>query len=804
MTDLRQAWQNLCRTPRFSLLVVGVLTLGIGGSTAVFSVLSATLLRPPPYAEPGRLVRVWTADAARHITRGTLSYPRFERLRARTDVFAGCAANFASRHTLSGRGDAEQVNGEQVSADFFEVLGTRMQHGRGFLPAEDTPGGEPVVVLGHALWQRSFGGRPEAVGEKVTINGAAHTIIGVLPADFRFPYSGAEVWLPRPGNPALYDAQQIERGAAYLNVTARLAPGLTVAQARDALAAVELAYRADLPANVDAHTTMELLTFREELVGQQRTAFYTLFAAAALVHLIACANVANLLLTRFTARRRELAMRIALGAGRLRLITLCGLEALLLVLPACGLGLALAAGCTRGLGWLVNHYLAQPVTVALDWQALGFAVLVSLLTGLVLGWFPAAQGARPDLLTALRESAQLATAARATRNFRRGLLVAEVTLAFVLLVVAGLLLESFLRLRGTDPGLAPGGVLLAEVELPRAGYGTATQQGAFAAQLLERLGALPHVGAAALADSPPLNANPVFSPYAAADRPTPPVAERTMAIRRIVSPGYFATIGLPLRRGRDFGPEDRPEGEAVAVISESAARQLFSGDDPLGRRILLGVTTRTALVIGVVGDTRGESLAAAPKPEIYFCLAQRPRPALTLALRTADPPQVLAPTLRGLLREFDRDLPLIRPRLLDDDFADSLADRRLPLLLLGVFGGVALLLALLGIYSVMCYTVALRRPEIATRLVLGATPADARDLIIREGMRLTLLGLGAGLIVAWFAARLLPRLLYGISAAYPPVYLQVGLLLGAVAFFACWLSARQATAIDPIRLLRES
>lgn len=804
MTDLRQAWRNLWRTPWFSALVIGVLTLGIGGSTAVFSVLNATLLRPLPYAEPARLVRIWSGDPARHITRGTLSYPRFERLRAQTGIFAGCAANFAARHTLAGDGDPEQVSGEQVSADFFSLLGVRLQHGRGFVSAEDAPGGEPVVVLAHALWQRRFGGTPDAVGRKVLVNGTPHTVIGILPADFRFPYSEAEIWLTQPSRPALYDSAQIARGAAYLNLTARLAPGASLAQAREAVAAVERDYRADLPGNVDAHTNLEVITFQEELVGQQRAALFALFAAAAFVHLIACANVASLLLARFTARRRELAMRVALGSGRARLLSLCGLEALLLVAPACLLGLGVAALSTRGLGWLVNHYLPHPVVVRVDLGALAFAVLLSLLTGAALGWLPASQGARRDLLTALRESSQSATAARTTRAFRRTLLVAEVALAFVLLVMAGLLLESFLRLRGTDPGLAPRDVVLAGVELPAAAYPTAQKQSALAAQLLERLRTLPNVSRAALADSPPLDASPVFSPYAAADRPLPPVAERTMAIRRIVSPGYFATVGLPLRRGRDFGSGDLPDGEAVAIVNEAAARQLFGTDDPLGRRVVLGVTTRTAVVVGLVGDTRGESLSTAPKPEIYFNLVQRPRPALTLVLRTSDTPSILAPTLRAILRELDRDLPLINPRWLDDDYAQSLADRRLPLILVGLFGGIALLLALLGIYGVMSYTVALRRPEIATRLVLGATPASARRLILGEGLRLTGLGLLAGLAGACFAAGLLPKLLYGITAAHPPVYLQAALLLGAVAYLACWLSARRATAIDPVLLLREN
>jgi len=804
MTDLRQAWRNLRRTPWFSLLVIAVLTLGIGGSTAVFSVLNATLLRPLPYADSARLVRFWANEPARNIARGTVSHLRFEALRAQPGVFAGVAANIAAPCTLTGRGDPEQISGEQVSATFFTVLGQRLRHGRAFAAPEDAPGGPPVAILGHALWQRRFGGDPAVIGQPAILNGAAHTIVGILPSDFSFPYSAAEIWLPRPDTPPMYDAEQIARGAAYLNLTARLAPGATLAQARDAAAAADLAYRAAHPGNVDANIALEVIPFQEELVGAQRPAFWTLFAAATLVHLIACANIANLLLARFTARRREMAMRVALGAGRSRLLGLCALEALLLVLPACLLGAVLAAGLGAGLQEIVNRTLIHPVTVSLDPAALAFAVALSAGTALALGWLPAAQASRRDLLAALRESSQTATAAGATHWLRRALLVGEIALSFALLTVAALLGLSYLRLHGTDPGFDRRGVLLANIDLPRAGYPTSEKQGAFIAQLGERLAALPGVSAAAFTDSALLHGGTTYSPYAAADRPLPPPGERMMAIRRIVSPGFYRAVGLPLRRGRDFGSDDRPDTDAVAILSESAARLLFADGDPLGRKIVLGLTTRTATVIGIVGDLRGESLTTPPKPEVFFSLGQRPRPSLVITLRTADAPSILAPSLRAILRELDPELPLIRPRLLADDFAHSLADRRLPVQLLGVFGGLALLLAAFGIYSVTSYTVALRRPEIATRLVLGAAPGTVRNLILGQGLRLTSLGLAAGFALSAFAAGLLPRLLHGVAPGHPPAYLAVGAFVLAVSAAAFWLSALQAMSVDPVRLLREN
>lgn len=804
MTDLRQAWRNVRRTPGFSLLVLAVLALGIGGSTAVFSVLNATLLRPLPYVDSGRLVRFWANEPALGIARGTVSHLRFELLRAQPGVFAGLAANVASVYTLTGRGDPEQISGEQVSASFFPVLGVRLQHGRAFAVSEDAPGGPPAAVLSHALWQRRFGGDASVIGGKAVLNGAAHIVVGILPPDFAFPYSAAEVWLPQPGRPPMYDAEQIARGAAYLNLTARLAPGATLAQARAAAAAADLAYRTAHPGNVDASVTLEVIPFQDELIGTHRAAFWTLFAAATLVHLIACANVANLLLARFTARRREMAMRVALGAGRARLLGLCAFEALLLVLPACALGTLLAAGLGGVLQEVVNRTLAQPVAVGLDFPALAFAIGLSLLTGLALGWLPAAQASRRDLHAALRENVSLATAARGTQMLRRGLLVAEVASSFALLVVAALLGLAYLRLQRTDPGLDPRGVLLANIELSRAGYAAPEKQAAFATPLLERLAALPGVAAAALADSPPLHGNATFSPYAAADRPLPPPDQRMMAIRRIVSTGFFRAAGVPLRRGRDFGPDNRPGTETAAILNDTAARRLFAGDDPVGRRIILGLTTRTATVVGVVGDMRGESLATPPKPEVFFSLDQRPRPSLTIVLRTTDTPSILAPSLRAILRELDPDLPLIRPRLLADDLAASVADRRLPVQLLGAFGVLALLLASLGLYCVTSYTVALRRPEIATRLVLGAAPRSVRNLILGQGVRMVLVGLAAGLALSFAAAGLLPHLLGNLPPAHPPVYAGVAAFVLIVSAAACWLSARQATAVDPVRLLRDN
>lgn len=560
-------------------------------------------------------------------------------------------------------------------------------------------------------------------------------------------------------------------------------------------------YRREFPHHVDAVTELELLPFDEELAGPQRQAAALLLGAVALVHLIACFNVANLLLARFTARARENALRLSLGAAPARLVADFLGEALALSAVAALLGAALAALLLQIFRPAFDAFLPRG-PVQLDLAALGFMVVLTLLTALAVGWVPARLALRRDLLETLKESGRLAGGTGRGNGFRRALLVGEIAFSLVLLIAVGLVATSFVRLLRIDPGFRPRGVFVAEIELPRARYDTPARQLAAAQEIVARLSALPGVAPVALSDSPPLQGSPTLSPYAAADRPLPPINQRTIALRRVVSPGQFAALGVPLLEGRDFSAQDGPDTPVVAIVNSAAARALFPDGAPaLGREIVLGITTRTAKVIGIAGDARSESLTSAPKPEVYFAFAQRPRAAFSLLLRSEDPPAALTPSVRALLREFDPEIPLINPRGLESDFRQFLAAPVLAVRLLALFSGVALALALGGIYSVMRYTVLQRRTEIGIRLLLGASPAQVRGLLVREGAVLTAIGLTVGLVGTLFVSALFRRVLYGVPPVHLPTYAAACLLLGAVAVLTCWLAARRASAIDPVEVL---
>lgn len=801
-TDIRFAVRNITRTPGFTALVVLTLALGIGASTAIFSLVNGVLLRPLDYHESENLVRLWTYHRASEFAHGALSYPRFELIRAQQDTLVDIVANTPASFTLTGHGPAERLAGEQVSARFFQTLGTPMLLGRGFLPEEDTPAGRPVVVLGYSCWARSFGSDPNILGTTLTLNGTPHTVIGVLPASFTFPYSQAEIWTTKPFAPQVFDAQQVANGGVYLNVTARLKPGVTFRQAEEQIVRLSDLYAEQFPDRVDARTSMEVMTFKEELVGQQRAAFYTLIGAVGLVHLIACANIASLLLARFNARRRETALRVALGAGQARLIWQFVCESLLLSLAAGALGALLASSLVSICNQVLVDVVPRPLQLGVDLPAFLFTLGMALATGLAVGFFPAVHASRKNLLLALNESARGATLGAGGNAFRRTLLVGEVAVSLVLLISAGLVALSFVNLRRVDPGFRTEGVFFADFELPSTSYETPAKQLAFAHRLLDRLALLPDVAGVALTDSSPLTNSPMLSVYSAAGRPQLPMNERLSAIRHIVSPRYFSTLGIRLVRGRDFTAREVLGTDAVVVLSETAARSLFANADPLGQKVVLGVTDRTAEVIGIVADTHAESLGKPPQAEVYFSFLQRPRTTATVVLRSNNSGAFLAPTVRGILQELDANVPLVRSRVMAEVYHQSLAGRRLSLALLCMFAGAALVLSALGIYSVGAYSVQQRTDEIGIRMVLGATPGEMHRMIVGQNMRLTLVGLGAGLLASYFLTKILSRLLFDVAPLYLPIYLGLATFLGLVALAACWLPARRASRVDPILALR--
>lgn len=802
LADFRLAFRQLRRTPGFTALVVTALALGIGAGTALFTIIHGALLDPLPFEKADRLVRLWAHDPTRHITRSTLSFVRVEFFRERQQSFEEIVVAYDHSLLLTGRGQAEQLPSKLVSAGFFPLFRLTPVLGRNFLAEEDRPGATPTVIVSERVWRRYFNGRADALGETLTLNGRPHTLVGVVPASFDYPYGDIDLWVTRVGDPALYTAQQVNDGAAYLNPTARLRPGVTLRAAQEELNRLVADYRREFPQRIDAITDVELLSFEEELVGQQRQAFYLLMGAVGCVHLIACLNVANLLLARFSARGRENAMRLALGASPGRLVGQFLTESLCLALAAGATGTLLAHALLRIFRFALAENLPRATDAGVSTTALGFMLGLTFVTGLLVGWFPARLATRCNLLGLLKESGRGATRGLKTGTVRRALLVAELAFSLLLLIAAGLVGLSFVQLQRIDPGFRTDGVFLAGLELPRTNYQTPAQQIAVTKEIVARVAALPNVQRVAITDSIPLSGNPILSPYAAADRPLPPVSERLVALRNIVSPEYFATLGIPVRTGRDFTATDTAESPPVVLLNEAMAKQLFPGEEAVGKKVVLGITNRTAEVIGVVGDMRTESLVLPPKPEIYFSLGQRPRPTCALVVRTADPVALIGPAVRRVLREIDPDIPLIQPRGLDESFLRSLSSQRLSLALLGLFAGTALVLAMLGVYSVMAYSVQQRRDEIGIRLLLGASPAQVGGLIVRDGFHVTLVGLGLGLGGAYFFSELLRRILYNVPPVHLPSYLALAAFLGTVSLLTCWLAARRVSQIDPIEVIR--
>lgn len=800
--DFRLALRQLRRTPGFTLMVVATLALGIGASTALYSVAREALFKSLPFPDSERAVRLWAFDRSRGITRTMLSFVRYDYIRQRQQSFTALGAAHEWHVSLTGRGQAERLTAKLVSAGFFQLFGLRPVIGRAFLEAEDQAGARPVAMISEGLWRRLFQGSENALGETLTLEGTPHTIVGVVPESFAYPFGTVEVWTTRLAEPSLYTPQQINDGAAYLNPSAILKPGVSVREAQQEIDRLAAEYRREFPQRVDAITEIELLPFKEELIGQQRQSIYLLFGAVGFVHLIACFNVANLLLARFASRSRENAMRLALGSSPQRLVGQFLAESLLLALGAAVLGVALAGALLKIFRFALEEFLPRVGVAGVDPEALGFMLALTLFTGAAVGLIPGLIATRRDLLEMLKESSRGATQGLTPGSFRRALLVGEVAVSLVLLIVAGLVAVSFARLQQVDPGVRKSGLFLATIDLPRASYQSDAQIVAVARQITDRLGALPNVQKVAFTDSPPLSGGPVLSPYAAADRPLPPMNERLIALRNIVTPDYFATAGIPLTDGRAFTSDDRADTPAVALLNETMARQLFPDGSPVGRKVVLGITSRTAEIVGVVGDVRTEGLATAPKPEIFFSFLQRPRRSFTLVLRTDDEPAAVAPSVRAVLREIDPDIPVNSPRSIAAEFWNSLSNQRFAFRLLGLFAGTALVLALLGIYSVIAYTVQQRAGEIAVRMMLGATPAEVRRMIVRDGMRLTAAGVALGLAGAYFFSEMLRRILFAVPTVHVPVYAGVALLLIGASLVTCWLAAHRVSRIDPIDVLR--
>jgi predicted permease len=797
MKDLIYAVRGMRKSPIFALTAVGVLALGIGANTAMFSVISAVLLKPLDYPDPDNLVRV----------SGGATVARFDELKTGAKSFAGVGAVTPQENmNLSGVDEPEALNGVRVSADFLQILGVQPVVGRGFLASDDTAGGAPVAMISAELWSRRFQRDPAIAGKVITLSAESCTIIGVLPPRFEFPSAGIDVWLTKPSEWASMPAKS-RALSPFLTLFGRLKPQVTLAQANAEMTVLHQRYAAAHPAMLDAKpkTPVELKPLKDQLVSDIRTMLWLLFGATSFVLLITCANVAGILLARSSSRAREFAVRASLGASRGRLIRQLLTESLLLSVCGGVAGIGVAVYSLRAIMLTTDLHLPRAAEIHLNPAVLFFAAALSIFTGVLCGLLPSRAAWRLDLMHVLR-GAENTRRSGYGFNSRGLLVVGQVALSVVLLIGAALLLESLARIRQSDVGFNPANLLTVRISLPESRYPTDQKKAAFFEQALQQVGSAPGVRSAAAAMFLPMSGL-VGSPVQDAAQPALRLNQRPIATIQVISPAYFRTLAIPLRRGRDFSPQDRIGSERVAIIDEATARRFWpaypAGQDPVGQHLLIGgVNPKPAQIVGIVASAH-QTLENSTWPEtVYVSFAQDPPPFAMLAIRTDGRPEQFVSALRKQMRMVDADQPISHVRTMDDLVDAAVGQRRLIAILLGCFAGVALLLALMGLYGVMAYAVTQRVREVGIRMALGAQRGDILRLIMADGLGLTLTGIVLGTAGALALSGLVTKLLFHVSAADPLTYIGIALLFAAAAMAASYTPTRRALAIDPAAALR--
>jgi predicted permease len=802
--DFRLALRRLARTPGFTLIAAFTLAIGIGATTAIYSVVDAALFRALPYPAANELLRVYTpADAG---GRSTVSPPDFVDYRSESHSFRAMAAFVEDSYALSGDGPAEQRNGAYVTSDFFTVLGVRPALGRPIGADDAVPGGPRVVMLSDGLWRGRFGADLSLVGRTIMLNGVATTVIGVMPPEFDYP-SGTDLWTPLP-----FTAQDLatQRGAHYLGVIGRLRPGVSVAEANADLAAIQARLAAAYP-NTDNAGPAPVRTLRDSLVGDMRTPLLVLLGAVGLVLLVACANVANLLLARALRRQREFAVRTALGASRARVMRELLVEAVMLALIGGAVGVLLAVWGTKAL--IALHPGDQLLaSVSVDGRMLAATFALSTLCGLLFGLVPALHVApRRDVTAALAGGGRGGSASASAQRAKRTLAIAEMALSVVLLTGAGLLLRSFLLLSAVDPGFAAQGRLTFSVSLPDVRYDTPEKRAAFVTELLSRLRALPDVRDAGVVSGLPLTGYSYSISAHDLDGRALENAEsdRLSTQIRIVSPDYFRTMGIPVKLGRGITGADRHGAPPVVVMNEAAARLVFPGASPLGHQFIIGTSFGLGRgraggeVVGVVGNTHDAELDRNAVPTIYLAHDQFPVSSVSVVLRARSAPAALVTPARSVLAAVDADVPMFEPRTMNEVVDASLNRQRFIATLLGIFAAIAALLAGVGLYGVIAYSVGERTREIGIRVALGAVRGDVLRLVLRGGMTLAVIGVLIGLAGSVVTTQLLGGLLYGVGPLDLMTLVATTLLVFAAALLATAIPAHRATRLDPVEALRE-
>lgn len=804
MRDLRSAVRLLLKRPGFSLVVVVTLALGIGANTAIFSVVNAVLLSPLPYKEPQRLLAVWAKNDKQNLTQQPVSYLNYLDWKEQNHVFEHLAAiraeSFSLVGSLTDKGEPERINGVRTTVNILSLLGVKPALGRDFLPEEGQPEKSAVALMSYGLWQRRYGGDPNLVGQTLTLDAKPVTVIGILPPEVKYPGlmlppTGAEIWIPFIVSP-----NQNLRGFANLRLVGRLKPRVALEQAQAEMDVIARRLEQQYPQN-NTNVGIGVVSLQEQLVGNVRLALLVLLGAVGVVLLIACVNVANLMLARAAGRTAETALRAALGASRWQLIKQLLTECVLLSLIGAAVGVLLAY---FGVAWVKTLNVASLPRlneISINPKVLGFTFLVATFTGLIFGLLPALQFSRVELTENLKDGRKGSSGGVHHRRWLRILVVAEIALAMVLLTGAGLLLRSFRLVAEVDPGFNPQNVLTLSAPLPQTNYSDQQQQLAFYENALARLNALPGVASASAMFKVPLVglATAIFT---AEGRPVPP-GDEPNADYRTISFNYFRTMGIPLRKGREFTERDKTDAPDVIIVNEELARRFFPNEDPIGKRLQIGTEkTRFREIIGVVGNAKMTSLDAKADPAIYVPQPQNTWPqALRISsfvIRTAVEPRSLIPSIRNELHSIDPSLPVTQLQTMEEIIHNSLAQRRFNLTLLMIFAAVAGLLAVVGIYGVMSYNVTQQTHELGVRMALGAQQSAILKMVVGDGAKLALAGVLIGLIGSLMMTRLMSGLLFGIAATDLVTFVTIPPSLLAVSMLASFIPARRASKVNPV------
>ncbi|HVG21138.1 MAG TPA: ABC transporter permease [Blastocatellia bacterium] len=796
--DLRYGMRMLVKNPAFTVIAVVTLALGIGANAALFSVVNGVLLKSLPFKDPDRLMFVWETNARLAVPTLAASKLNYRDWKEQNHAFDLMAARQPLTVNLTSGDKPEKIQGERISAEYFQVLGIDPIAGRAFTAEEDRPGGERVILLSYGLWQRRFGGDPKIIGQTIMMNGQSATVTGIMPNDYR---PNVEFWVPLAIN-----FNNSDRSLHEIQVIGRLAPGVTQEQAQSEMSNIAQGLAEQYP-DLNTGWGIVLVPVHQMVVQNIRPALLILFGAVVVVLLIACTNVANLLLARAASREREIAIRIALGASRFRLVRQVLTESVLIALIGGALGVLIALWGTDFLIGLNPQGIPRAQEIGVDSRVLGFSLLVSIASGLVFGIVPALQASRPNLNETLKESGKSSAGNLRGRRVRAVLVVTEVALALMLLVGAGLLIKSFSKLQEIDAGFNREKLLTLQLFLPPAQYPKEEDQVAFYQESLRRLSSLPGVTSAATITQAPLAGGGALYIFSVEGQPLPSPSDAPVSSYRVVSPDYFQTLGIPLVRGRTFTEGDNLTAQSVIIVNQNMADAMWPGEDPVGRRMTVGVplpgeTPQYTTVVGVVGNVKHTTLSGETGMQMYQPAFQAPARNLTFVLRTAVEPMSIVESTRSAIAALDPTLPISNVKTMERIIYDSVAPFRFNLYLLGLFAIVAMILTAIGVYGVMSYSVTQRTQEIGIRMALGAQPGEVRALILKQGLVLSSVGLGIGLAGCVVVTRFMSSLLYGVSATDPITFAVVALFLAGVALAACYVPARKATRVEPIIALR--